>query len=54
MKQHYDFSKTRSIKLTRLLQRISKSEADRQSESNKRELLELLHKQLKEDAEHVS
>lgn len=54
MKQHYDFSKTRSIKLTRLLQRISKSEADRQNESNKRELLELLHKQLKEDVEHVS
>lgn len=54
MKQHYDFSKTRSIKLTRLLQRISKSEANRQNESNKRELLELMHKQLKEDVEHVS
>lgn len=54
MKQDYDFSKTRSIKLTRLLQRISKTEADRQDESNKRELLELLHNQLKEDVQHIS
>lgn len=54
MKQEYDFSQKRSIKLTQLLKRIAGSEADRQSESNKRALLELLHQQLKEDVEQIS